>query len=172
MNFFYTPLRNAIVLTLSMLISFVTSAQHHYVWIDASGIKVFSDQAPPSDIPTKRILQQPGKLSSLNNEENKTNSTLKKDTDLLSENSKKDKDLETKKKKNDEELAAIKKIEFEANQKNKVDNCVRAKQAKITLDSGMRLSHTNSKGERGFMDEATRLVEVKRLESIISSDCK
>jgi hypothetical protein len=34
------------------------------------------------------------------------------------------------------------------------------------------LTNTNAKGERGYMDEATRMVETKRIEGIIASDCK
>ena len=35
-------------------------AQAQWQWIDKDGRKVFSDRAPPSDIPDKNILKQPG----------------------------------------------------------------------------------------------------------------
>jgi phage protein D len=160
------------------------AARAQYMWLDSSGQKVFSDLPPPVSIPIERILQQPKKSSSLGYEINKKSTAenldennhasnkLKNNSNLPSEDSKKDKNLEAAKKKIDEEAVAKKKNELEAHQKINADNCSRAKQAKMTLDSGMRLSHTNAKGELGFMDDTTRLVEVKRLEGIISSSCK
>ena len=38
-------------------------AQAQYIWIDAKGVKQFSDQAPPGSIPTKNILKAPGKAT-------------------------------------------------------------------------------------------------------------
>jgi hypothetical protein len=165
-------------------LAFSISAMAQYVWLDAAGGKVFSDQPPPANIPAKRVLQQPGKapapLPVANAEEAvpadgqdkpkavevtaKTAPTPK----IVS----KDKDLEAAKKKIEDEAAAKKKAEQDKRSAEMADNCQRAKQAKATFDSGVRLTHTNAKGERGYMDEATRMVETKRIEGIIASDCK
>ena len=48
----------------------------------------------------------------------------------------------------------------------------RAKQAKASFDSGLRISRTNAAGEREFMDDAARASELKRIQGIIASDCK
>ncbi len=158
--------------------AFSLSATAQYVWLDQSGRKVFSDQPPPLNIPIKRVLQEPGKSTvSLSTSESSQkiseegNDKSKAVATTTSPNASKDKDLEAAKKKIEEDLAIKKKIELEAANKIKIENCVRAKQAKATLDSGIRLSHTNAKGERGFMDEKTRVVESKRLEGIITTDC-
>ena len=160
------------------------SAMAQYMWLDAAGRKVFSDQPPPANIPAKRLLQQPGKATasmpaadtdekpSTDADGAKTAAKPKTAVAPSQTNAGKDKDLEAAAKKADDEAAAKKKAEQEVQDKAKADNCIRAKQAKSTLDSGMRLSHTNAKGERGFMDEASRTVETKRIEGIISSDCK
>ena len=42
----------------------VTSAQAQWQWIDQNNKKVFSDTAPPPDIPDKNILRRPGPASS------------------------------------------------------------------------------------------------------------
>lgn len=171
---------------------FSVSAMAQYMWLDASGRKVFSDQPPPANIPVKRILQQPGKAAMSAPESNaeekpaaeadadgakaatkakpvaadaQKNTSKDKDKD-------KDKDLEAAKKKIDDEAAAKKKAEQDKIDAAKADNCIRAKQAKATFDSGVRLSHTNAKGERGIMDDATRMVESKRVDGIIAADCK
>ena len=54
----------------------------------------------------------------------------------------------------------------------RAENCARAKQAKASLDSGVRMAVTNAKGEREIMDDAARAAESKRIQGIIASDCK
>ena len=71
----------------------------------------------------------------------------------------------------EEAEAARKRGEEERVARAKADNCNRAKQAKVTLDSGRMLANINAKGERGFMDEATRAAETKRANDVIASDC-
>ncbi|MBX9817281.1 MAG: DUF4124 domain-containing protein, partial [Burkholderiaceae bacterium] len=56
--------------------------------------------------------------------------------------------------------------------KAKIENCARAKQAKATFDSGVRLSRTNAAGEREVMDDAARAAEAQRIQGIINTDCK
>lgn len=55
--------------------------------------------------------------------------------------------------------------------KLKADNCERAKLALKSLDSGVRLTQMNNKGEREVMDDAARAAEAKRIQSIVDSDC-
>jgi Domain of unknown function (DUF4124) len=186
----------------SLGLVFCASALAQYVWLDASGRKVFSDQPPPASVPAKRVLKDPGKPSSSSSsttsaasandsatksgEDDPTDpktqakaaaaEAANKASDAVKKSAErdkiKDKDLEAAKKKIDDEAAAKKKEEQDVRDKAKADNCVRAKQAKATLDSGIRLAQTNAKGERVFMDEASRTVEAKRIEGIIATDCK
>jgi hypothetical protein len=170
----------------SFSLIFTTSAMAQYMWLDAAGRKVFSDQPPPTNIPAKRILQQPGKAATsaaTGNADAKTDANEDADGHKIIAKPKtasapaqaapsKDKDLEAAKKKIDDEAVAKKKAEQEKMDAAKADNCKRAKSAKATFDSGVRLGHTNSKGERGIMDDATRMVETKRVEGIIAADCK
>ena len=170
-------------LVASLGLVFSLSAIAQYMWLDAAGRKVFSDQPPPANISAKRVLQQPGKatvaapVASSDADEKPAGKTAD-DADAAAKTASapkivsKDKDLEAAKKKIDDEAAAKKKADDEVRNVARADNCVRAKQAKTTLDSGVRLTHTNAKGERGYMDEATRTVETKRLDGIIASDCK
>ena len=52
------------------------------------------------------------------------------------------------------------------------DSCNRAKQAKSTLESGVRIGHTNAAGEREIMDDAARAQEAKRIDAIVARDCR
>lgn len=83
-----------------------------------------------------------------------------------------DKELEEKKKKAAQAELAKKKAEEEQLATARAENCARAKQAKATYDSGMRIARTNEKGEREMLDEAARAAESKRIQSVIDADCK
>ena len=82
-----------------------------------------------------------------------------------------DKGLEEQKRKMQEQEAAKTQADKLQKEKQRQDNCNRARQAKATLASGRLLSHVNAKGERGFMDEAARDAEIKRADAVIASDC-
>ena len=64
------------------------------------------------------------------------------------------------------------KAEQEKIVKAKIENCARAKQAKATFDTGVRLSKANAAGEREILDDAGRAAEGKRIQTVIESDCK
>ena len=83
-----------------------------------------------------------------------------------------DKELVEKKKKATEAEAAKRKTEQDRNLKAKSDNCARAKQAKASYESGMRLARVNEKGEREIVGDAARATEINRLQAIIESDCQ
>ena len=184
---------------LSLVVSLVALASvlpavAQYQWIDANGRKVYSDQPPPASVPATKVVQQPrntpipANLETIKpadtatqvdaksdakadgkteNENSKTAPSAKKDP-----NAGKDKELEAKKKAAEEAEAAKKKADADKQAAARADNCERAKRAKMSLDSGIRTTITNSKGEREFMDDAARMVETKRIEGIIAADCK
>ena len=141
-------------------------------WVDKDGRKVYSDQAPPASVPAKNILRQPGvkgippaAAEAAAAEPAKPQASAPKLTG-------KDKQLEDKKKQLEAAEAEKKKAEEEQLAKARADNCARAKRAKAGFDSGVRMAHTNDKGEREVMDDAARAAEVKRLEGVIANDCK
>ena len=168
----------------SCTVLFSVSALAQYMWLDASGRKVFSDQPPPPNIAPKRILQQPGKApaavpviaaeeavtSDGESKPKAAENTVK--TAPAPKIASKDKDLEAAKKKSDDEEVAKKKAEDDVRNVAKADNCQRAKQAKMQFETGRPISTVNAKGERIIMDEAARMVETKRLEGIMGADCK
>lgn len=82
-----------------------------------------------------------------------------------------DKELEAKKKQAEQAEEARKKAEEQRVAKARTDSCARAKQAKATMDSGVRLATTNAKGEREIMDDKMRATEARRMDDIIRSDC-
>lgn len=163
-------------------VSFAIPALAQWQWIDKDGRKVYSDRSPPADILEKNILKRPagakGAVAPVITESAvaapaagasapaaKTNTNAPK-------LSGKDAQLEAKKKQADEEEAAKKKAEEEKVAKAKADNCERTKKGIAGLQSGIRVSTTNAKGEREIMDDNARAAEIKRLQGIADNDCK
>lgn len=170
------PLRNFLIGS-ACLLSIAASAQ--WQWTDKDGRKVFSDRAPPPDVLEKNILKRPGNrgVPSGTIETSPTPSPLaaaapSQNAASAPKLSGVDKDLAEKKKKAEEAEQAKRKAEQDQAVKAKVENCARAKQAKSSFDSGVRIARTNEKGEREVMDDDARAAEIKRIQSIIDSDCK
>lgn len=164
-------------LLVSALAGLCFAASAQWQWIDKDGHKVFSDRAPPADIQEKNILKRPGnrKLPMTVTPDTASETDAPAAAPLIPASAAKtsglDKELEAKKKQAaDAEAAKRKAAEAEVT-KAKVENCARAKQAKATFDSGVRVGRTNAAGEREIMDEAARAAEIKRINAILVRDC-
>ena len=83
-----------------------------------------------------------------------------------------DPELDAKRKKTEGEQAARNKVEEDRVAAVKADNCGRARSQLRTLDSGIRVSRTNDKGEREFLDDKQRAVETQHAKDAIAADCK
>ena len=169
-------------LLLSLVMAFVCgSALAQWQWVDKDGRKVFSDRAPPPDVPEKNIIKRPaGSLKNAapaaTDTATSTDVPSSSASPLLAASGPKgagvDKDLEAKKKQAADAEAAKLKADQDRVMKAKVENCARAKQAKATYDSGVRISRTNAAGEREILDDAARTAELKRIQSVMESECK
>ena len=167
------------LLRVALLVTFAAAPAlclAQWQWIDKDGRKVFSDQSPPADIPAKNILRQPGPRTSVPMAAAEppvaAGSQPAKPAASAPKLTGKEKELEDKKKQAEAAEAEKKKAYEEQVAKVRAENCERAKRSKASFDSGARIARTNSKGEKEFVDDATRVVETKRLEGIIASDCK
>ena len=164
-------LKSAVVLGAIWATSLAAMAQ--WQWVDKDGRKVYSDRPPPADIPEKNILKQPGVRASALSAVAATPASAASTpaSAAVSRPSGKDRDLEEKKKQAEQQEAAGKKAEEERVQKIRGENCARARQAKAGFDSGARISTTSKTGERIILDDEARAVEIKRLQSVIQSEC-
>jgi predicted component of type VI protein secretion system len=145
-------------------------------WLDKDGRKVFSDRAPNPDVPEKNIIKRPG---------NRGGVSVAAPTPVAAASAASaaspgagdkaegvDKTLEAKKKQAEQAEAAKQKQEADRIAKAKAENCKRAQQAKVTFDSGVRISRTNAQGEREIMDDAARAAEQQRIDGIINTECR
>lgn len=135
-------------------------AQAQYVWIDAKGIKQFSDRSPPSSIPDKNILKAPGRpmvaiapggLAQPAPAHASVAETASKAPPTMAE-----RNVEFNKRASDK-AAVDKKAAAEAQAKAaKAEQCAAAREYKMQLDSGARIGTVTQSGERAFMGDAER----------------
>lgn len=161
--------------------SFALTAFAQWQWIDKDGRKVYSDRSPPADILEKNILKRPGGFARAAAVPEPSTGAADPASPAVSaaagkasapKLSGKDAELETKKKQAENEDAAKKKIEEEKLAKSNAETCERAKKYLGTLQSGVRIGTTNTKGEREIMDDAKRAEESKRTQGIVDGNCK
>lgn len=164
-----TALR-ALALACICIVPLAASAQ--WQWIDKGGRRVFSDQAPPPEVPEKNILRRPGAAPAPAPQAAASEPAARTVAANAPRISGKDKALEDKKKQAEAAEAEKKKAQAEAVAKAQAENCGRAKQAKAQYDSGQRIARINAKGEREIMGDDQRAAEVKRLQAVIARDCK
>ena len=144
---------------LTCLVSLQAAA--HWQWLDKDGRKVFSDRAPPPDVPEKDILKRPALLAAAVPQSGASAPRLGGI----------DKELTDKKKKAEELELAKRRAEGEKVATSKADNCARAKRAKASLDSNRPIARSNEKGEPEILDSDARAAELSRIQDIIEADC-
>lgn len=163
------------LLLLAIACTWAMGAAAQWQWVDKDGRKVFSDRPPPQEVPEKNILKQPHALSrpaAPAAPPAASASAASSPATPAPPLSGKDKQLEDNKAKAEAAEAAKKKAEAERIAKLRTENCAQAKRAKANLAPGQLVAHVNAQGERGFMDDATRAAEMRRVEAIIASDCR
>lgn len=161
-----------ILLALACSAPLLAAAQ--WQWLDKDGRKVFSDRAPPPDVPANRIQKQPGvrgmpTTSTIDAAPVAANTPAA--ADAAAKPSGKDKELEAKRKQAEMADADKKRAEEAKLAEARVENCARAKQAQADLNSGIRMKRTNAKGEPEVMDDAARAAELRNVEAVIVRDC-
>ena len=148
-------------------------AHAQWQWVDKDNKKVFSDQAPPPDIPEKNILRKPGTAGKRLNFSAPPAPT---ETAAVAAPAAKpagvDKELTEKAKKAEDADKAKQAAEEQKVAQAKAENCSRARQGKATMDSGIRVARLNAQGEREIIDDNARAAETQRLQSVIDTDCK
>jgi hypothetical protein len=155
-------------------------AQSMWKWRDASGQLHISDTAPPPGTPAKSILSGPpggmqAPVITTTSTSTTTTATAPTATPTPAAASGPETELDKKKKAADKEKADKDKADRAAlEQKNaaiRKDNCTRATNAAVGIQAGNRLTVTNAKGEREFLDDAGRAAELKRTQEVIASNC-
>jgi hypothetical protein len=130
------------------LLMLANAAFAQYVWIDAKGVRQFSDQAPPGSVPQKNILKSPGPV------------TLVETPPAMMDKpaaSTVDKEADYRKRKQEKAEADAKAAAVAANAAQRSAACEAAKIRNAELSSGKRL-RTNTP-DRAVMDNNARAAE-------------
>ena len=147
----------------------MVSAQ--WLWLDNDGRKVFSDRAPPPEIPDKNILKQPNRVKPTAPAIAQAASAPASAASAAKAVGK-DPVLEARKKQIEQDEKAKAQAEKEKVAQVKAQNCLEAKRGLQTLQSGVRMQQINAKGEPEILDDAGRAAEMKRVQVMIDTQCE
>ena len=156
----------ALILALALAASSATAlAKPRFEWTDStSGLKVFSDRPPPGGPESVRnfVDHAPGTLPV--REQTPAPAAAASAPGV-------DKAREAKKREAEEADAAQQKEAERQRAAQRADNCKRAREARNSLDSGMRMARLNEKGEREILTKEMRAEERKRVQTILDENC-
>ncbi|WP_422016005.1 DUF4124 domain-containing protein [Roseateles sp.] len=165
--------RKTLLLAL-LCLAMTGAAQAQWKWRDAKGNVQYSDMPPPSGTPEKDILQRPvvtrptivvappGMQPSAASAPRPAASGPTKAELEAAARQKQEQDSQAAKQKDDERRAA----------QQRRENCSRAQANLRDLQSGGRITRTNEKGERIYMEDAQIAAEVSRARDLITSECR
>ena len=162
----------SLILASLALVATPSQAGTQWKWKDASGATQYSDRPPPAGTPDSSILQRPAasrtvQLAKPASDADSAAAAAKAPATKASES-----ELDVKRRKAEEEKQAQHKAEEEKAAKVRAENCAQARTYQRTLNDGIRISRTNSKGEREILDDKGRAEEQRRTQEAIASNCK
>jgi hypothetical protein len=156
-------------------LALAASAQAQWKWRDARGNVQYSDLPPPPGVPDKDILQRPASAARQNiivAPIGAAASAASAPRQAASAPSKAEQDAAAPQKTEQDRDTAKQKEEERRLAEQRRENCSRAQAHLRELQSGTRLTRTNDKGERVYMDEAQIAVEIARARDLITSECR
>jgi hypothetical protein len=159
-------------------LSFATAALAQYVWLDAKGVKQFSDMPPPASVPKTRILKQPASAQRAETPAAVGADQNGKQADAPAENVKSQPPMTSAEKNTDflkrrnEQAEKDKKTAEDAKRKaDSAQNCERTRSYARSLEIGGRISRTNQNGERSFISDEERARDLQEAKRMLA-DCK
>jgi type IV secretory pathway VirB10-like protein len=158
------------------------SAQAQWKWRDAKGNVQYSDRPPPPGTLDKDVLQRPAAASRnvvvvpvmpvMPVGQAASAASAPAPRPAASAPTKAEQEAAARQKQEQDRDAAKQKEEERRLAAQRRENCSRAQAGLRDLQSGTRITRTNEKGERVFMDEAQIAAEVARARDVVSSECR
>ena len=143
-------------LTLAVLLAATTTANAEiYQWKDANGKTVISDKPPTGNTQPQKTFASDSPTS---------NAAGPKTTA--------DKDLDFRKRQKEAQESADKTNKEQAAAAANKESCDSSRRHLKSLESGERISMTDDKGERYFLDDAQRTQELAKVRQNIPANCK
>ncbi|HEU4374581.1 MAG TPA: DUF4124 domain-containing protein [Telluria sp.] len=163
------------MLATTALMALASLAQAQYMWINDKGLKEFSDRPPPPSIPLKHILKAPHGMPTADSIAAEPAAAAvapaaeaakpKAPPTVADRNADYNKRVKEKAERDEKDQA-------ESDRKAALaENCERARTARQSLDSGVRIGTVDKNGERGFLSDDQRAVESQKVNKALSA-CK
>jgi len=162
---------SALIATLMLCIALPAHAQ--WKWKDAAGKIQYSDLPPPNGTPDKDILTRPpGQKLQVFVPPPPGSVPASAPARTASGPSKAELDQQAKIKQQEQEQAAKQKEEERRMAAQRRENCGYAQDNLKLLDSGVRITRANERGENIPLDDKQRAAEQQRSRAVIASECK
>ncbi len=158
-------MKNPWIFLLALAFAFAGAAHAQYRWVDKDGKTRYGDTPPPGVKATALGAPASGSAPAPAPAAAATSKDAKKGPMTTAE---REQDYRKR-----QELAKKEAEKSEKGQKaaaEKVENCTRAREYKVTLDSG-RVARTNAAGERYYMDESQIAQEQVKAQQVIQQYC-
>ncbi|MDP3522059.1 MAG: DUF4124 domain-containing protein [Hydrogenophaga sp.] len=151
-----------------------SGAWAQWQWRDGSGRRIFSDTPPPASVADKDVLQRPKGAAPPAAATDATASAPAAPARAAAPAP--DAQLEQRKQQLEKAEADKRKAEEKANEekaaKVRASNCENARKNKAMIESGVRVTVANSKGEAEYLDEAGRAAQLRQANDIIRDNCR
>jgi hypothetical protein len=161
----------------AMLVLVSLPAEAQWKWKDKGGRIQYSDLPPPAGTPDQDILSRPTAPRRANMAPvaaaSAPSAPAAPGAAVAGTPPPKavDPEFEARRKKAEADVQAKNKAEEDRIAAAKSDNCARARAQLRTFESGIRVTRTNEKGEREFLDDRQRADETKHAKDVIAADC-
>ncbi|HEX5374511.1 MAG TPA: DUF4124 domain-containing protein [Aquabacterium sp.] len=157
-----------------LLVAAMASPAHasQWKWKDADGRVQYSDRPPPAYVADKDILKRPAAAMRAAANKAALEASESAAPALKPSIKASDPELEAKKRQQEAAEAAKKKAEDDKRAKTRAEDCQRARNYQKSLNEGIRISRTNSQGEREILDDKARAAEQARARQAIEANCQ
>ena len=138
-------------------------AQAQYVWVDAKGVKQFSDRAPPGSVPLKSILKSPARLQAPVQAEAAVGVTASV-AKAPPATTWVDREADYRQRQADKAKADAKTAQTAANEAQRQARCNSARSVKAQLATGVRLRNS----DHSYMGEGQKAEQSAQADAILS----
>ena len=153
-------------LIILMLLAGMASAAGIYKWVDSDGTVHYTDQPPPGAT-KEQILSNTGIPPGGSGASGADNAAPK----ATGPKTYIEKDAEFRKRQVEAEEKRAKEEKALAEDKERKQNCARARSSLEALQSGQRITKYDGKGERAYLDDNERTQEIANTQKAVDSWC-
>ena len=143
----------------AILVYGCSGAQAQHVWLDAKGVKQYSDMPPPAGTPASRVLQSPGVR------------TAAPTADQPAAPSVAERNAAFEKRRIEQAERETKEGERVRTAADNARNCEQARTYQRTLASGERIAKLDKNGERAYLSDQERAQEMATAQRMLAQ-CK